>query len=346
MVDVYSPSIWSGWYRGRYQDYELALTDAQEKYPRLLHIEWSADNHVGRHNVGPHLPVALKQERDHAEQDGLAYSTAGFARASRDGDWSESYFLDLAAWTLRIQHTQPNFAGAAQWAFKDFGTPLRPENPIPYVNQKGIVDRANRPKTAFYLFQAAQTDVPICHIEAHNWPIRAGNPAELQRLRVITNCEEVELFLNDNSQGVQKGGITDWIRTWHIPLTEGENRIVAIGKTATGKIVKDVMTQTFIPITNAEPTGWQAHLIPAGDDVQLVIQLCTDRGEPVVKPEQRVTFALEGNGFMKVDFGTIDGSQTIETANGRASIFVTKTGSEPVFVTVICPHFPPTRFEI
>ena len=38
VVDVYSPSIWSGWYRGRYQDYELALTDAQEKFPRMLHM--------------------------------------------------------------------------------------------------------------------------------------------------------------------------------------------------------------------------------------------------------------------------------------------------------------------
>ncbi|MCA9979452.1 MAG: hypothetical protein KDD89_01410, partial [Anaerolineales bacterium] len=40
VVDVYSPSIWSGWYRGRYQDYERVLSAAIEKYPRLLHAEW------------------------------------------------------------------------------------------------------------------------------------------------------------------------------------------------------------------------------------------------------------------------------------------------------------------
>ena len=83
------------------------------------------------HNDGPHLPHELPQESDHAEEDGLAYSDEGFARASRDGDWSESYILDLMAWHFRVQQTQPNLAGTAQWAFKDFGTPLRPKTRFP-----------------------------------------------------------------------------------------------------------------------------------------------------------------------------------------------------------------------
>ena len=32
-----------------------------------------------------------------------------------------------------------NLTGAAMWIFRDFPTPLRPENPIPFVNQKGVV---------------------------------------------------------------------------------------------------------------------------------------------------------------------------------------------------------------
>ncbi len=200
VVDVYSPSIWSGWYRGRYEDYALALNAAQAQYPRLLHMEWGGDSHVGRYNDGPHLPHELRQESDHAEQDGLAYSDEGFARASRDSDWSESYILDLMAWHLRVQQAQPRLAGTAQWAFKDFGTPLRPENPIPYVNQKGLVDRANRPKSLYYLFQAAQTTTPVCHLEAHDWPLRAGEPTAKQRVRVITNCATVELFVNGRAR--------------------------------------------------------------------------------------------------------------------------------------------------
>ena len=346
VVDVYSPSIWSGWYRGRYQDYEWALTDAQQKYPRMLHIEWSADNHIGRHNVGPHLPFELERERDHSEQDGLAYSAAGFARASRDGDWSESYFLDLAAWTLRIQKNQPNFAGAAQWAFKDFGTPLRPENPIPYVNQKGIVDRANRPKTAFYLFQAAQTETPVCHIEAHSWPVRVGDPNKAQRVRVITNCESVELFLNGVSQGVCAGKPDDWLRVWHLQLPEGENSFQAKGTTADGRLIEDAMSQTFVAATNEPPTHWQADVEDQGGEVRLTIQQCAANGRPVATPEQCVTFGVEGDGRLLIDQGTIDGSRTIATANGRASIVVQKASITKTYVTVICNLLPVTRLKV
>ncbi len=337
VVAVYSPSIWSGWYRGRYQDYELALSDAQEKFPRMLHIEWSADNHIGRHNTGPHLPFELKEERDHAEQDGLAYSTQGFARASRDGDWSESYFLDLAAWTLRVQQEQPNFAGAAQWAFKDFGTPLRPENPIPYINQKGIVDRKNRPKTAFYLFQAAQTETPVCHIESHSWPVRVGALGEKQRVRVITNCACVELFLNDKSQGTRRDG---WLRAWHLDLPEGDNTFRAVGTTADGHLVEDTLTQRVVFAAGAFATQWRAEMIVMGDDVRVTVQMVDAHEKPVVAPEQRVTFGLEGTGRLDVDLGTIDGSRTVSTANGRATIMVRDIGVEGAAVTVTSEFLP------
>ena len=44
------------------------------------------------------------------------------------GDWSENYIVDLFDWHLRISENDTAFVGNARWAFKDFGTPLRPEN--------------------------------------------------------------------------------------------------------------------------------------------------------------------------------------------------------------------------
>ena len=311
-------------------------------------MEWGGDSHVGRYNDGPHLLHELRQESDHAEQDGLAYSDEGFARASCDSDWSESYMLDLMAWHLRVQQAQPRLAGTAQWAFKDFGTPLRPENPIPYVNQKGLVDRANRPKSLYHLFQAAQTATPVCRLEAHDWPLRAGEPTAKQRVRVITNCATVELFVNGRSQGVVTEG---WLRSWHVTLRAGVNELHAMGRSAEGRLVEDHATQTLVQPGDGTPARWLLTTEPTtwrGQPVRrLMVQLAAADGTPLVGPEQRVTFRVTGGaGRFLCDLGTIDGSATIETANGRAAILLAAPDEADVVVSVDCAALEPTEWII
>jgi len=77
IVDVYSPSIWSGWYRGRYEDYEAALKEALARYPRMLHIEWGGDSHYGRYSASEHLTAEIAHESDHAERPGIATGSDG-----------------------------------------------------------------------------------------------------------------------------------------------------------------------------------------------------------------------------------------------------------------------------
>jgi len=45
--DVFSPSIWDGWYRGVYTDYEKSLATAHKQFKHFIHIEWGADSHAG-----------------------------------------------------------------------------------------------------------------------------------------------------------------------------------------------------------------------------------------------------------------------------------------------------------
>ena len=40
IVDVYSPSIWAGWYRGVYTDYQQMSKEEMEKVKHFLHVEW------------------------------------------------------------------------------------------------------------------------------------------------------------------------------------------------------------------------------------------------------------------------------------------------------------------
>ncbi|WP_244226625.1 hypothetical protein [Paenibacillus protaetiae] len=40
IVDVYSPSIWAGWYRGIYPKYEEYSRHGFEHTSRFIHMEW------------------------------------------------------------------------------------------------------------------------------------------------------------------------------------------------------------------------------------------------------------------------------------------------------------------
>ena len=352
IVDVYSPSIWSGWYRGRYEDYETVLRDAMSRFPRLIHMEWGGDSHVGRHNSGPHLRRQIANQTSHEENPGVALSNEGEPRGSLDSDWSESYMLDLMEWHLQVQNRLPNLAGTAQWVFKDFGTPLRPENPIPYVNQKGLVDRSGQPKDVYFLFQAYQTAKPVCHIESPTWPIRAGKSDALHRVRVYSNCEQVELFVNGRSYTTKVLDPTIFPArglVWFVPLQLGENEIRAVAVTAEGQVVEHAITQTLVPNGEMEAVrmqGWCEQVIFEGETAVLAtIQLISQDGVPVLTDERILDFELQGDGKLLINQGTPSGSRVVETANGRATIYILRA-AETTILHVKSDRLPSYQLRI
>ena len=56
--DVYSPSIWAGWYSGVYTEYEDALKKQRDRVKHFIHIEWGADSHARRHSEAPESALA------------------------------------------------------------------------------------------------------------------------------------------------------------------------------------------------------------------------------------------------------------------------------------------------
>lgn len=150
IVDVYSPSIWRGWYGGVFTDYKETSRKEMEKVKRFLHVEWGGDSHASRHN----------------EVIDGGWDTESYLKAwtKKKNEWSESYIVRLIDWHLKEQETMPWLTGTAYWPFKDFSTPVRPENPVPYVNQKGVVERDFTKKEAYYVFQSYWASKPMVHI--------------------------------------------------------------------------------------------------------------------------------------------------------------------------------------
>ena len=174
--DVYSPSIWAGWYRGNYREYEQSLITERDRVKRFIHIEWGADSQAGRHSEDPEAALRRVSTGNGTDERGLDYlKGGGEARMSRDGDWSETYACNLCDWYLKVQETLPWLTGAAHWIFKDFASPLRGDNDIPHINQKGVVERDLTRKESYFVFQSYWVEKPMVRIYGHTWPVRWGS---------------------------------------------------------------------------------------------------------------------------------------------------------------------------
>ena len=332
--DVYSPSIWAGWYGGRYQEYEASLEAARTTVPQLLHIEWGADSHARRHAEDPYAHLAGVAMGDTAER-GLAYQAAGgVARVSRDGDWSETYACDLFDWHLMVQQRLPWLAGAAQWIFKDFTTPLRVENPIPRVNQKGVVERDLTLKESYFVFQSYWSEKPMVHIYGRSWPVRWGKPGEPRLVRVYSNCPTVELFLNGQSLGRKRRIAGDFPCSglrWMVPFHSGINKLHADAFGHSGIVIHDAVQFEYQTDPWAAPSA--LHLRVLHRDAQHVTVEATAHdvnGVLCLDARNQVRFTLAGNGRMLDNRGTVGGSRVVELANGRAWISVADADAQSI----------------
>ena len=334
IVDVYSPSIWAGWYSGRYPEYRAAAEKAIKGNTHFFHAEWGGDSHAGRHAEDPEKFLGQVATGEGTAETGKAYkSSGGKARASKDGDWSESYIINLFDWHLKEQEQMPNLTGTAQWIFKDFATPLRPENPVPRVNQKGVVGRDGTPKESYYVFQSYWADKPMIHIYGHTWPLRWGKPGEEKLVKVFSNCREAELFVNGTSMGVKQRNVTNFPAaglSWKVKLDEGPNTLRALGRSAGGE-VSDEVSVGYQTTAWSKPARLVLKEIARTNRVATIeARLLDQAGVPCLDAANLVRFGLAGDGQLLDNLGTSTGSRAVQLCNGRAQISLKLSGSQAV----------------
>ena len=242
------------------------------------------------------------------------------------GDWSENYIVDLFDWHLRISETTENFVGNAQWAIKDFGTPLRPTNDIPYINQKGLVDRAGKPKDAYYVFKSYWSDDPFCYIESHTWKERSGPEGLARNISVYSNCKEVQLIHNGVAGETKKKDINNFPASglnWDINFEEGENKLVALGFKNGKQISTDTLLVNYSYKQNGPPAKLTLDYKQLENGNLLIESLAVDKkGLRCLDYEDRVYFQCLQGGKTLTGFGTPTKSESIKMANGRAAIEV------------------------
>jgi beta-galactosidase len=226
-----------------------------------------------------------------------------------------------------------NLTGAAMWIFKDFATPLRPENPVPRVNQKGVLERDGTPKESYYVFQSYWADQPMIHIYGHTWPVRWGKSGEEKLVKVFSNCREVELFVNGVSAGVKPRNSADFPAAglrWSVKLNEGANTLRAVGKSA-GAEVTDEISVAYQTTPWSQPAKLTLNEISRSNNVVTIEARVSDKnGVPCLDAANTVRFGLAGDGRLLDNLGTSTGSRVVQLYNGRAQISLQLAGSAAV----------------
>ncbi|WP_311954586.1 glycoside hydrolase family 2 TIM barrel-domain containing protein [Mucilaginibacter terrae] len=314
--DVYSPSIWAGWYRDKFTDYKRISEEEFNKVSRFFHAEWGGDSHAMRHAENADYPF-ISTHTD--KKDTLIKNGA------KNSDWSESYICNLFDWHLKEQENMPWLTGSAFWVFKDFSTPLRPDNPVPYVNQKGVVERDLTPKESFYVFQSYWSDKPMAHIYGHTWPVRWGKPGEEKLVKVYSNCNEAELFVNGKSLGTKKRNSQNFPAAglhWLVAFNAGSNTIKVIAKKGKN-FVNDEITQQYQTQQWSKPAKLILEQLDKKDGIVTAqVKLLDADNIPCLDAANWIEFGLTGDGKLLDNLGTSNGSRKVQAYNGRAIIKV------------------------
>lgn len=241
--------------------------------------------------------------------------------------------------------------GTAYWPFKDFSTPVRPENPIPYMNQKGVVERDLTPKETFYVFQSYWSKKPMIHIYGHSWPTRWGNEGEKKTVKVYSNCDEVELFLNGKSVGVKKRNSQNFPAAglrWEVIFAKGENRLHAISKTKKQlETISDEIVFTYQTDVWTKENKIDIKIIENTADYAWIEAEFKDKNNILCLDSRKFfRFSSIGSGSLVADQGTSTGSRKLQAYNGRARIKLLKNKGTKSIVAVSADEIETAFIEI
>jgi beta-galactosidase len=221
----------------------------------------------------------------------------------------------LAEWL--VLRDNPFMSGQFLWTGFDYlGEALWPA--ISY--DKGLFDRTGGWKQLSMQRQSWWSDKPVVHIVrkddnagvgnwVSNWTPTDFGTYDEASIEIYSNCEEVELFLNNKSMGVKSKPANDAPRSWDITFEKGSLR--AVGKNG-GKVVATTEHKTAgepvaIILTADKPT-----IAKNWDDITYITAKVVD-ANGIVCPnvDKLITFNIsEAGNIVAVDNGNVNSHES------------------------------------
>jgi beta-galactosidase len=201
----------------------------------------------------------------------------------------------LALWTCRYEVPwqsllkHPYLTGMFVWTGFDYRGEPSPYG-WPCINSHfGIMDTCGFPKDEYYYYKANWSEKPVLHLFPHwNWE---GKDGQEIRVQCLSNCEEVELFLNGKSLGKQKAVREDHLE-WKVPYAAGELKAVGTGGIG-GKL--ETVIQTAGPAASIRLLPDRTSLRADGRDAMpLRVEVLDAEGRILPTASNFIKFSLSG----------------------------------------------------
>jgi len=226
-------------------------------------------------------------------------STRGIYSTDKLRNWSSAYDVNQTSWSELAEEWWKFYAardflpGGFAWTGFDYRGEPTPYG-WPSVNsQFGIVDMCGFPKDNYYYYQAWWGRDPVLHLFPHwNWEQRNG---ETIRVWVHSNLDEVELFLNGQSQGSQKVQALTHLE-WQVKYQPGV--IEARGRKH-GSVVMSVKRETTGAPTAIKLTALRNEIDADGEDIVIVrVEVLDSAGRHVPTADSLINFKITGAGTL------------------------------------------------
>jgi beta-galactosidase len=225
------------------------------------------------------------------------FSTRGVYDEGRDRQHLTAYDENCPDWGALANDGWGHFAdrkylaGLFIWIGFDYRGEPTPFHWPAISSQFGILDTCGFRKDNSYYYEAWWTDKPLVHLLPHwNWPGKEGQPI---RVWAHSNCDEVELLLNDKSLGRQQVKRNSHLE-WEVPYAPGT--LVARGLRH-GELAANGQIETTGPPVAVQLTSHRSALRADGQDVAVVtVQVVDAEGRQIATASQEIEFALTGAG--------------------------------------------------
>jgi beta-galactosidase len=207
-------------------------------------------------------------------------------------------------------NARPFVAGSFIWTGFDYIGEPTPYSSFPSKSSYfGIVDTAGFPKDIYYFYKSRWVTDPVVHILPH-WNWTSGTNVAVF---VYNNCDSVELFLNNASQGSKTPAASPLHIEWDVPWTAGTLRAEC---TRGGAVVATDQVTTAGAAAQIVLSADRSSLYADGKDLAYVAADIRDASGVVVPTaNSTVTVSVSGAGQLV----GLDNGNPIDTTSYKGS---------------------------